>query len=104
MVRILELDMLAIHMIRGVKTSTIISHQPSYNGRSVTTSETVHSRVYLAGQGVYWGHIFRQSKDPSFILLTMLWYALYAWDQSLEYLWEHISYLVTLLSILLALK
>ncbi|GJJ08745.1 hypothetical protein Clacol_002964 [Clathrus columnatus] len=91
MVRVLELDMLAIHMIRGVETSTIISHQPSF--KSITSSKAVHSRVYLAGQSVYWNYIFRQSRDPTFILLTMLWYALYAWDQALEYLWEHISYL-----------
>jgi hypothetical protein len=50
--------------------------------------------VYLAGQSVYWNKIFRESNDPTFVFLTMLWYALYAWDQAFELLWEHICLLV----------
>ncbi|KAF8584987.1 hypothetical protein K439DRAFT_1633120 [Ramaria rubella] len=90
---VLVLDLLAIHMIRAIDSSTIISYQPTSNGRHVTSASSIHSRVYLAGQSIYWKNIFQRSNDPTFVLLTMLWYALYAWDQALEMLWKHICQL-----------
>ncbi|KAF8523160.1 hypothetical protein BU17DRAFT_20807, partial [Hysterangium stoloniferum] len=88
----LNLDLLGVHAIRDVHSSTIISYQPALD-RSVTSASSIHTRVFLAGQSVYWGNIFKASNDPTFVLLTILWYALFAWDQSLELLWEHISHL-----------
>lgn len=35
------------------------------------------------------------SKDSTFAFLAMLWSALYAWDQALEALYEHFSWLVS---------
>ena len=90
------LDHLAMHMIRAVDSSTIISYQPD-SPQKRTTAKNVHDRVYLAGQSVYWNKLFRASNDPTFVLLTMLWYALYAWDQASEKLWEHICQLVCML-------
>jgi len=90
----LILDLLSVHLIRNVRTSTIISYQPPpYKGSPSTSASSLHSRVYLAGKSVYWKKLFTASKDPTFVLLTILWYALYAWDHSLELLWEHISHL-----------
>ncbi|KAF8523159.1 hypothetical protein BU17DRAFT_86332 [Hysterangium stoloniferum] len=88
----LVLDLLGVHMIRDVQSSTLISYQPP-SPHPVTSASSIHSRVYLAGQTVYWGDIFEASRDPTFVLLTILWYALFAWDQSLELLWEHIALL-----------
>ena len=88
-------------MDRSKDSSTIISYQPT-STRQATTATSLHVRVYLAGQSVYWNKLFKQSNDPTFVLLTMLWYALYAWDQALEMLWDYICQLVcTLLPILI---
>lgn len=89
----LILDHLAMHMDRAKDSSTVISYQPT-SIRQATTAASLHSRVYLAGQSVYWSKIFSESNDPTFVLLTMLWYALYAWDQALEMLWDNICLLV----------
>jgi hypothetical protein len=43
---------------------------------------------------VYWQKIFEQSKDPTFFFLAILWYALYAWDESLDHLYIHMNWLV----------
>ncbi|KIJ45141.1 hypothetical protein M422DRAFT_207377 [Sphaerobolus stellatus SS14] len=88
---LLTLDLLSIHLVRGQK-NTIITYRPRSDPH-ITSAQSLHSRVYLAGQSVYWTKIFQVSKDPTFVLLAMLWYALYAWDQSLELLWEYISQL-----------
>jgi hypothetical protein len=48
------------------------------------------------GESVYWQKIFEQSKDPTFVFLAILWYALYAWDESLEHLYAHMNWLVKL--------
>jgi len=46
------------------------------------------------GQSVYWQNIFQKSPDPTFIFLTFIWHALYAWDEALENLYDHICYMV----------
>jgi hypothetical protein len=38
--------------------------------------------------------IVRNSKDPTFVFLAILWSALYAWDEALEVLYKHFSWLV----------
>jgi hypothetical protein len=87
------MDLLAIHMIREEKTSTIISYHPE-SARYRTSAERLHSLMLLVGESVYWQDIFSKSKDPTFLLLAMLWYALYGWDESLESLHNHVTSLV----------
>ncbi|KAG0699494.1 hypothetical protein DFH29DRAFT_1001920 [Suillus ampliporus] len=94
--RYLLQDMLALHMIRssGPSGSTIISYHPSAQWRR-TTAERLKSLVHKVGESVYWQKIFEQSKDPTFIFLAILWYALYAWDESLDHLYTHMNWLET---------
>jgi len=39
---------------------------------------------------VYWQSMFQKSRDPTLVLLTFIWHAMYAWDEALENLYEHI--------------
>ena len=82
-------------MIRSPLGSTIISYHPDPEWRT-TSAKVLHSRIKLAGDSVYWQNIFRKASDPTFILLTILWHCLYTWDQALEELYKHISWLVRL--------
>lgn len=82
-------DLLAVHMIRNTTTNTVISYHPN----SRTPAKRLHSLVHRTGQSVYWSKIFQRSRDPTFLLLTFLWYALYSWDESLEALYKHITWL-----------
>lgn len=50
-----------------------------------------------AGQSVYWQSIFQNSPDPTFVLLTYLWHAMYGWDEALEDLYVHICSLVSIM-------
>ena len=90
---ILRQDLLSVHMIRSPQGSTIISYHPDPQWRT-TSARVMHSRIALAGESVYWQNIVRRVGDPTFILLTILWHALYSWDQALEQLYAHISWLV----------
>ncbi|KAF8873989.1 hypothetical protein BD779DRAFT_1568105 [Infundibulicybe gibba] len=90
--RMLLIDLMAIHLVRRPESSTLISYHPPPEWFT-TSARYLHSRVRFAGQSVYWQSIFRQSPDPTFLLLSMLWYALYAWDESLENLYNHICFL-----------
>ncbi|OJA11296.1 hypothetical protein AZE42_06521 [Rhizopogon vesiculosus] len=87
------MDLLAIHMVRAEKTSTIISYHPESTGPR-TSAKRFHLLMMLVGESAYWQNIFSKSKDPTFLFLAILWYALYAWDESLESLHTHISSLV----------
>ncbi|KAJ6535926.1 hypothetical protein DFH09DRAFT_1179170 [Mycena vulgaris] len=87
-------DILAIHMVRSPKLSTIISYHPPQLHRT-TTAHTLRTRLLAAGQSVYWNNIFTStiSADPTFVLLALLWYPIYAFDESLEALYLHICWL-----------
>ncbi|PPQ91004.1 hypothetical protein CVT25_013929 [Psilocybe cyanescens] len=87
--RILLLDLIALHMVRRKDGSTLISYHPTPEWKS-TSARYLHSRVRYAGESVYWQSLFRQSQDPTLVLLCMLWHPLYAWDESLEILYSHI--------------
>ncbi|KAH9474783.1 hypothetical protein JR316_0013248 [Psilocybe cubensis] len=87
--RLLVLDLLAVHLIRNVNGSTILSFHPTLN-LPTTTAAFLHERIRFAGQSVYWQSIFQQSSDPTFVLLTFVWHAMYAWDEALENLYDHI--------------
>ncbi|KAH7921422.1 hypothetical protein BV22DRAFT_1132288 [Leucogyrophana mollusca] len=90
--KILVNDLLAIHMVRNRVSSTIISYHadPSLEG---TSAKKLHSIVYRASRSVYWGKIFAGSNDPTFLLVAILWYALYAWDEAYEVLYKQITWL-----------
>ncbi|KDR66162.1 hypothetical protein GALMADRAFT_148072 [Galerina marginata CBS 339.88] len=90
--RILLLDLLAFHMVRRKEGSTVISYHPTPEWKS-TSAQYLHSRVRYVGESVYWQSLFRQSQDPTFVLLSMLWYSMYAWDEALENLYAHICWL-----------
>ncbi|OAX37823.1 hypothetical protein K503DRAFT_866597 [Rhizopogon vinicolor AM-OR11-026] len=87
------MDLLAIHMVRAEKTSTIISYHPESTGPR-TSAKRFHLLMMLVGESVYWKNIFSKFKDPTFLFLAILWYALYGWDESLESLHTHVSSLV----------
>lgn len=117
--RLLVLDLLSVHLIRSTEGSTIISYHPSLN-IPTTTAPYLHDRIRFAGkprpftllflsdhfihlgQSVYWQSIFQNSPDPTFVLLTFLWHAMYGWDEALENLYEHICSLVSLMSLSLS--
>ena len=72
-------------------------------------------RLKLVGRSVYWlvlttfskwaclsnendicrQNIVRNSTDPTFVFLALLWSALYAWDEALEHLYSHFCWLVS---------
>ncbi|KAJ7138651.1 hypothetical protein C8R46DRAFT_1321722 [Mycena filopes] len=87
-------DILAIHMVRSPKGSTIISYHPPQTHRT-TPAHTLRTRLLAAGQSVYWNKIFTStiSSNPTFVLLALLWYPLYGFDEALEALYLHICWL-----------
>ncbi|KAF9444896.1 hypothetical protein P691DRAFT_806548 [Macrolepiota fuliginosa MF-IS2] len=92
--QLLVLDLLSVHLIRNTEGSTIISYHPSLP-LPTTTAHTLQERIRFAGQSVYWQKMFQKSSDPTFVLLTFLWHAMYAWDEALENLYIHICTLET---------
>ncbi|KAL0068934.1 hypothetical protein AAF712_003927 [Marasmius tenuissimus] len=89
----LVLDLLSVHLIRNVEGNTIISYH--HSGPDATSAQYLHERIRFAGQSVYWQSIFQKSPDPTFVLLTFIWHAMYAWDEALETLYNHICWLET---------
>jgi hypothetical protein len=82
-------------MVRSPKLSTIVSYHPPHSQRT-TSAYFLRTRLLAAGQSVYWNKIFNSTieSDPTFVLLTLLWYPIYAFDESLEALYLHICWLV----------
>ncbi|KDQ62116.1 hypothetical protein JAAARDRAFT_449616 [Jaapia argillacea MUCL 33604] len=89
---ILLLDLLAIHLVRNPDSSTILSYHPDAVWQT-TSARRLHSLVQGVSQSVYWQKIFAKSDDPTFVLLAILWYACYAWDEALEVLYLHINWM-----------
>ncbi|KAF4613036.1 hypothetical protein D9613_011166 [Agrocybe pediades] len=87
--RLLVLDLLSVHLIRRAQGSVIISYHADKD-LPTTTAPYLHERIQFAGQSVYWQKIFQTSPDPTFVLLTFMWHALYSWDEALENLYTHI--------------
>lgn len=82
-------------MVRRKGGSTIISYHPPREWKS-TSALYLRTRTGHAGASVYWRSLFARSEDPTLVLLCMLWYALYAWDEALENLYMHICWLVSM--------
>ncbi|KAF8809597.1 hypothetical protein BYT27DRAFT_7187347 [Phlegmacium glaucopus] len=87
--RQLVLDLLSVHLLRKAKGSVIISYHPTKD-IPITTAQYLHQRIRFAGQSVYWQSMFQKSPDPTFVLLTFIWHTIYAWDEALEALYNHI--------------
>ncbi|KAF8153211.1 hypothetical protein B0H34DRAFT_722645 [Crassisporium funariophilum] len=87
--RLLLLDLLSVHLIRKKNGSMIISYHADKD-LPTTTAPYLHERIRFAGQSVYWQSIFQNQSDPTFVLLTFIWHAMYAWDEALENLYSHI--------------
>ncbi|KAH0834812.1 hypothetical protein J3R83DRAFT_10421 [Lanmaoa asiatica] len=88
--KILLQDLLAIHMVRGTSANTIISYH-HHSELQKTTAKRLQSLVQRTGDSVYWSKIYGKSRDPTFVFLAILWYALYAWDESFEVLYAHLN-------------
>ena len=86
-------DLLSVHMVRTVQSSTIISYHPKLRQR---TAKQLHSLINRTGRSVYWTKIFEKSKDPTCLFLCFLWYAMYEWDEVFEILYAHINHLVSM--------
>ncbi|KAJ3788735.1 hypothetical protein GGU10DRAFT_345580 [Lentinula aff. detonsa] len=89
----LALDLLSVHLIRrndGLGSTIISYHDQDENA---TSAPYLHERIRFAGQSVYWQSIFQKSPDPTFVLLTFIWHAMYAWDEALEKLYGHICWM-----------
>ncbi|KAH6876668.1 hypothetical protein BKA70DRAFT_236124 [Coprinopsis sp. MPI-PUGE-AT-0042] len=85
-------DFLAIHMVRRRTNSTVISlHSGAHD--LTTSAEDMYERFHLCGKSVYWSSIFETTRDPTFLLLCLLWYVMYAWDEVFEVLYSHICHL-----------
>jgi len=87
-------DLLAIHMYRTSATSTIISYHPTSELQR-TSAKRLQSLAQRTGDSVYWSKNFAASKDPTFLFLAILWYALYEWDEAFEVLYRYINTLVS---------
>jgi Mg2+ and Co2+ transporter CorA len=90
--KVFLLDLLAIHVVRDINSSTIISYHPDKEANT-TSAKELHARVKFAGDSVYWQKIFQNTNDPTFVLLAILWHALYAWDEALEAMYTHFCWL-----------
>jgi hypothetical protein len=91
--KVLISDLLAVHMVRAPTNSTLITIHPPRETRG-TDAGTLHARLYYTGASAHWSKLYAQVTDPTFVIVTTLWHAFYAWDQALDILYEHIRSLV----------
>ena len=77
-------------MVRHREGNTIISYHHDSELQK-TTARRLRSLVQRTGDSVYWQKLYAKSKDPTFVFLAAMWYALYAWDEALEVLYAHLS-------------
>lgn len=77
-------------MVRNTNENIIISYHHQSKLQK-TTAKRLQSLVQRTGDSVYWQKLYGKSKDPTFVFLATLWYALYAWDETLEVLYAYLS-------------
>jgi len=90
----LILDLLSVHLVRNIGGNTLISFHANM-GLPTTEAAYLHERIRFAGQSVYWQKMLEKTDDPTFLLLIFIWHAMYAWDEALQNLYEHICVLET---------
>ncbi|KZV92283.1 hypothetical protein EXIGLDRAFT_718560 [Exidia glandulosa HHB12029] len=88
----LKQDMLAVLLVRVVGQQTLITIHPD---SAQDSARKLQKRIFMAGKGIYWGNLMRSVADPIFVLLIVMWSALYAWDEAMLVLYNHITYLET---------
>ncbi|KAG6913354.1 hypothetical protein DXG01_007499 [Tephrocybe rancida] len=76
-------------MVQIAKARDLLGPELSSFEHRSTTASSLHSRLN-AGHSVYWKTIFAEHDDPTFVFLTLLWCAHYAWDEALEVSHAHI--------------
>ena len=101
-------------MVRHIDSATVISYHHNKFDWCTTSARDLHTRFKLVGRSVYWynliailithgltprtllyrKNIVKNSRDPTFLFVAILWSALYAWDEALETLYKHIRRLV----------
>ena len=84
--------MLAVHLIRAEDHQTLITLHPS---PAKGIARTMQDRIFMASNGIYWGRLMRENNDPIFVVLIVMWSALYVWDEAMEVLYSHITQLET---------
>ncbi|KAF8344921.1 hypothetical protein F5887DRAFT_1282922 [Amanita rubescens] len=87
-------NLLSVHLVRNVAGNTLVSFHANM-GLTTTRASYLHERVRFAGQSVYWQKMLEKTDDPTFLLLIFIWHAMYAWDEALQHLYEHICVLET---------
>ncbi|KAF8338499.1 cora-like Mg2+ transporter protein-domain-containing protein [Amanita rubescens] len=85
----LIIDLLSVHLIRNTVGNTLISFHADMN-LPTTKAYYLHERIRYAGLSVYWQRVLKRTDDPTFFLLIFLWHTMYAWDESLQHLYEDI--------------
>jgi hypothetical protein len=61
-----------------------------------STAMDAHGWFHRASRDPYWIDVFRDVTDPSFALLPLFWYIVYAWGEALETLYLRINTLVNI--------
>jgi len=82
--------MLAVLVVRAEGNHTLITVHP---GPVPHSARTLAHRLMAAGQGVYWGNLISRAHDPVFMLLIVMWSAIYAWDEAMTSLYTHVTHL-----------
>lgn len=93
-----------VHHARAIPQEPKEELQPPQPKDLGTSARQLSQRIHLAGQSVYWQGLFSTSPDPTFVLITYLWHALYAWDEALETLYQYVCWLVRGLHFLMVKK
>lgn len=95
----MALDLLAINMTMGCEAESTILSFHAHPGRSPNCDiyhKSLHKRLADCKSDPY-QEMFRNNKDPAFVLLLFMWYVVYAWDEALERLYAYIDDLVSIL-------
>ncbi|KAH0835033.1 hypothetical protein J3R83DRAFT_10770 [Lanmaoa asiatica] len=87
---ILLQDLLALHMVRTTTSDTILSYHPESVLRRGSATR-LRSLLRRTGESVYWSKLYKKCKDPTIVLLALLWHATYAWDEALEVLYDYLN-------------
>jgi hypothetical protein len=82
--------MLAVFVVRATDNNTLITLHP---GPVHHSARTLQKRLMAAAQGVYWKSLLSRAPDPVFLLLIVMWSAIYAWDEAMSALYTHVTHL-----------
>jgi len=92
----ITLDLLGVYMMRDYDGGTIICYHPPPKQGFTSSATHNHSWIQRIGQDNHWKNIFRLYDEPTFALLPILWYVVYAWADALKTLYIHLNTLVSI--------